>query len=65
MEGEEEENGEVQQMCGEKALSEASEDPSIRGLNPEPTDSKTLQGIVLGVEGPASCQFRERALLRF
>ncbi|XP_039083482.1 eukaryotic translation initiation factor 2D [Hyaena hyaena] len=43
LEGEEEENGEVQQMCGEKALSEASEDPSIRGLNPEPTDSKTLQ----------------------
>uniref|UniRef100_A0A667I6Q0 Eukaryotic translation initiation factor 2D n=1 Tax=Lynx canadensis TaxID=61383 RepID=A0A667I6Q0_LYNCA len=39
----EEENGEVQRMCGEKSLSEASEDPSVRGLNPDPTDSKTLQ----------------------
>ncbi|GAB5583675.1 eukaryotic translation initiation factor 2D isoform X3 [Prionailurus iriomotensis] len=39
----EEENGEVQRMCGEKSLSEASEDPSFRGLNPDPTDSKTLQ----------------------
>ncbi|XP_047696575.1 eukaryotic translation initiation factor 2D isoform X2 [Prionailurus viverrinus] len=39
----EEENGEVQRICGEKSLSEASEDPSFRGLNPDPTDSKTLQ----------------------
>ncbi|XP_078297389.1 eukaryotic translation initiation factor 2D isoform X3 [Panthera onca] len=39
----EEENGEVQRMCEEKSLSEASEDPSVRGLNPDPTDSKTLQ----------------------
>ncbi|XP_043424302.1 eukaryotic translation initiation factor 2D isoform X4 [Prionailurus bengalensis] len=39
----EEENGEVQRMCGEKSLSEASEDPSFRGLNPDPTGSKTLQ----------------------
>ncbi|XP_074178500.1 eukaryotic translation initiation factor 2D isoform X2 [Rhinolophus sinicus] len=43
LEGVEEENGEVQQRCGEKSLSEASEDPSIGGLNPDPTDSKTLQ----------------------
>ena len=61
----EEENGEVQRMCEEKSLSEASEDPSVRGLNPDPTDSKTLQGIALGVEGPTSCQFRKRALLCF
>ncbi|XP_049490485.1 eukaryotic translation initiation factor 2D isoform X2 [Panthera uncia] len=39
----EEENGEVQRMCEEKSLSEASEDPSVRDLNPDPTDSKTLQ----------------------
>ncbi|KAM7054614.1 eukaryotic translation initiation factor 2D isoform 1-T1 [Molossus nigricans] len=43
LEGEEEENGEGQQMCGEKTLPEASEDPSIGSLNPDPTDSKTLQ----------------------
>ncbi|XP_058396166.1 eukaryotic translation initiation factor 2D isoform X1 [Diceros bicornis minor] len=43
LEGEEEEDGEVQQMCGEKSLSEASEDPSVGGLNRDPTDSKTLQ----------------------
>ncbi|KAM5202346.1 eukaryotic translation initiation factor 2D isoform 1-T1 [Hipposideros larvatus] len=43
LEGVEEENGEVHQMCGEKTLSEASEDPSVGGLNPDPTDSKTLQ----------------------
>ncbi|XP_045439023.1 eukaryotic translation initiation factor 2D isoform X5 [Pipistrellus kuhlii] len=38
-----EENGEDQQMCGEKTLPEASEDPGIGGLNPDPADSKTLQ----------------------
>ncbi|XP_045838416.1 eukaryotic translation initiation factor 2D isoform X2 [Meles meles] len=44
LEGEDKENGEVrQQMCGEKSLSEAAEDPGVRGLNPDPTDSKTLQ----------------------
>ncbi|XP_059796549.1 eukaryotic translation initiation factor 2D isoform X1 [Balaenoptera ricei] len=43
LEGEEQEEGEVQQRCGEKSLSEATEDPSVRGLNPDPTDSKTLQ----------------------
>ncbi|XP_022364457.1 eukaryotic translation initiation factor 2D isoform X2 [Enhydra lutris kenyoni] len=44
LEGEDEENGEVrQQMCGEKSVSEATEDASVRGLNPDPTDSKTLQ----------------------
>ncbi|XP_032949642.1 eukaryotic translation initiation factor 2D isoform X1 [Rhinolophus ferrumequinum] len=43
LEGVEEENGEVQQRCGEKSLSEASEDPSVGALNPDPTDSKTLQ----------------------
>ncbi|XP_059986047.1 eukaryotic translation initiation factor 2D isoform X2 [Lagenorhynchus albirostris] len=42
LEGEEEE-GEVQQRCGEKSLSEATEDPSVGSLNPDPTDSKTLQ----------------------
>lgn len=51
LEGVEEENGEVHQMCGEKTLSEASEDPSVGGLNPDPTDSKTLQGIALAVNG--------------
>lgn len=51
LEGVEEANGEVQQRCGEKSLSEASEDPSVGGLNSDPTDSKTLQGIALGVEG--------------
>ncbi|XP_048081416.1 eukaryotic translation initiation factor 2D isoform X2 [Ursus arctos] len=41
---ENQENGEVQQqMCGEKSLPEASKDPSVRGLNPDPTDSRTLQ----------------------
>ncbi|XP_047561676.1 eukaryotic translation initiation factor 2D isoform X2 [Lutra lutra] len=44
LEGEDKENGEVQQqMCGEKSLSEATEDAGVRGLNPDPTDSKTLQ----------------------
>ncbi|XP_070251855.1 eukaryotic translation initiation factor 2D isoform X3 [Myotis yumanensis] len=43
LEGKEEENGEDQQMCGEKTLPEASEDPGIGGLNPDPADSKTLQ----------------------
>nr|XP_031545752.1 eukaryotic translation initiation factor 2D isoform X1 [Vicugna pacos] len=43
LEGEEEEDEEVQQMCGEKSQSEATEDPSVGGLNPDPTDSKTLQ----------------------
>ncbi|KAM9110626.1 eukaryotic translation initiation factor 2D isoform 5-T5 [Megaptera novaeangliae] len=43
LEGEEQEEGEVQQRCGEKSLSEATEDPSVGGLNPDPTDSKTLQ----------------------
>lgn len=58
LEGEEEESGEVQQMYEEKSLSEASEDPSPGGLNPDPTDSRTLQGTVLGAEGPTSSQFR-------
>ncbi|NP_001189417.1 eukaryotic translation initiation factor 2D [Canis lupus familiaris] len=40
----EDENGEAQQqMCGRKSLSEASEDSNSRGLNPDPTDSRTLQ----------------------
>uniref|UniRef100_A0A8D0W4X8 Eukaryotic translation initiation factor 2D n=1 Tax=Sus scrofa TaxID=9823 RepID=A0A8D0W4X8_PIG len=43
LEGEEEEFGEVQQRCAEKSLSEAAEDPSVGGLNPDPTDGKTLQ----------------------
>ncbi|XP_077934446.1 eukaryotic translation initiation factor 2D isoform X6 [Halichoerus grypus] len=44
LEGEDKANGEVrQQMCGEKSLSEASEDPSVRGLNPDPTDRKSLK----------------------
>uniref|UniRef100_A0A8D1MH43 Ligatin n=1 Tax=Sus scrofa TaxID=9823 RepID=A0A8D1MH43_PIG len=43
LEGEEEEVGEVQQRCAEKSLSEAAEDPSVGGLNPDPTDGKTLQ----------------------
>ncbi|XP_057584550.1 eukaryotic translation initiation factor 2D isoform X3 [Hippopotamus amphibius kiboko] len=43
LEGEEEEEGEVQQRCGEKPLSEATEDPSVGGLNPDPMDSKTIQ----------------------
>lgn len=48
LEGKEEENGEDQQMCGQKTLPEASEDPGNGGLNPDPADSKTLQGIMLG-----------------
>jgi len=44
LEEEDKANGEVrQQMCGEKSLSEASEDPSVRGLNPDPTDRKSLK----------------------
>ncbi|XP_014392793.1 PREDICTED: eukaryotic translation initiation factor 2D isoform X3 [Myotis brandtii] len=43
LERKEEENGEDQQMCREKTLPEASEDPGVRGLNPDPADSKTLQ----------------------
>ncbi|KAF3823148.1 hypothetical protein GH733_010584 [Mirounga leonina] len=44
LEGEDKANGEGrQQMCGEKSLSEASEDPSVRGLNPDPTDSRSLK----------------------
>ncbi|XP_075853017.1 eukaryotic translation initiation factor 2D isoform X2 [Microcebus murinus] len=43
LEGEEEENGELHQASGEKALSEASEDTSTGGLNQDSTDSKTLQ----------------------
>ncbi|KAM8813782.1 eukaryotic translation initiation factor 2D isoform 1-T1 [Rhynchonycteris naso] len=43
LESEEEENGENQEMCGAKTLPEASEDPSVGDLNPDPTDSKTLQ----------------------
>ncbi|XP_059529915.1 eukaryotic translation initiation factor 2D isoform X2 [Myotis daubentonii] len=43
LEGKEEENGEDQQMRGEKTLPEASEDPGVGGLNPNPADSKTLQ----------------------
>lgn len=51
LEGVEEENGEVQQMHGKKTPSEASEDTSVGGLNSDPTDSKTLQGIALGAKG--------------
>lgn len=51
LEGKEEENGEDQQMCGEKTLLEASEDPGVGGLNQDPADSKTLQGITLVVGG--------------
>lgn len=66
LEEEDKANGEVrQQMCGEKSLSEASEDPSVRGLNPDPTDRKSLKGIALGVEGPTSSRFRKRVLLCF
>ncbi|KAF6074409.1 eukaryotic translation initiation factor 2D [Phyllostomus discolor] len=43
LEGGGEESGENQQTCGKKTLPGASEDPSIGGLNPDPTDSKTLQ----------------------
>ncbi|XP_003792260.1 eukaryotic translation initiation factor 2D [Otolemur garnettii] len=43
LEGEEEANGEVHQVCGERPLSEASEDTSTGGLNHGSTDSKTLQ----------------------
>lgn len=39
----EEENGEVHQICGEKSLLEASEEPTVGSLNSDPTDSKTLQ----------------------
>ncbi|XP_054567371.1 eukaryotic translation initiation factor 2D isoform X3 [Eptesicus fuscus] len=42
LEGKEEENGEDQQMCGEKTLPEASEDPGVGGLKPDPADGKTL-----------------------
>lgn len=58
LEGEEEEFGEVQQRCAEKSLSEAAEDPNVGGLNPDPTDGKTLQGTALGVEGPISSPCR-------
>ncbi|XP_025847142.1 eukaryotic translation initiation factor 2D isoform X2 [Vulpes vulpes] len=40
LEGEDENGGAQQQMCGRKSL---SEDSNSRGLNPDPTDSKTLQ----------------------
>lgn len=50
LEGVEEENGEVQQMHEKKTPLEASEDSSDGGLNSDPTDSKTLQGIALGVK---------------
>ncbi|XP_037011294.2 eukaryotic translation initiation factor 2D isoform X2 [Artibeus jamaicensis] len=43
LEGGEEESGENQQARGKKALPGASEDPGAGGLNPDPTDSKTLQ----------------------
>ncbi|XP_066217990.1 eukaryotic translation initiation factor 2D isoform X2 [Saccopteryx leptura] len=43
LEREEEENGEDQEMCGAKTLPEASEDPSVGDLSPDPTDGKTLQ----------------------
>ncbi|XP_053461395.1 eukaryotic translation initiation factor 2D isoform X2 [Nycticebus coucang] len=43
LEGEEEANGEVHQACGERPLSEASEDTSTGGLNHGSTDNKTLQ----------------------
>ncbi|XP_036923014.1 eukaryotic translation initiation factor 2D [Sturnira hondurensis] len=43
LEGGEEESGENQQTHGKKTLPGASEDPSVGGLNPDPTDSKTLQ----------------------
>lgn len=52
LEGGEEESGENQQTCGKKNLPGASEDPSSGDLNPDPTDSKTLQGTALGVGGP-------------
>ena len=45
---------EVQRRCEEKSPSEATEDPSPGGLHADPTDSKTLQGTALGVEGPLS-----------
>lgn len=51
MEEVEEENGEVQQMHEKKTPLGASEDSSIGGLNSDPTDNKTLQGIALGVKG--------------
>ncbi|XP_006834126.1 PREDICTED: eukaryotic translation initiation factor 2D isoform X1 [Chrysochloris asiatica] len=40
--GEEDENGEVPQLC-EKSQSEASEDTSVGAVNPDTTGSKTLQ----------------------
>lgn len=46
-----EEEEEVQQRCEEKSPSEAMEDPGPGGLHADPTDSKTLQGTALGVEG--------------
>ncbi|XP_016070740.1 PREDICTED: eukaryotic translation initiation factor 2D isoform X3 [Miniopterus natalensis] len=39
----EEDNGQGQQMCGEKMLPEASEGPDAGDLNTSPTGSKTLQ----------------------
>lgn len=53
LEGKEEENGEVHQACEEKSLSEASEDTSAGVLNQDSTDSRPLQGVALGVEGPS------------
>lgn len=50
---EEEEEEEVQRRC-EKSPSEAMEDPGPGGLHVDPTDSKTLQGTALRVEGPLS-----------
>ncbi|XP_060034748.1 eukaryotic translation initiation factor 2D isoform X2 [Erinaceus europaeus] len=43
LEGMEEENGEFHQICGEKPLSQASEEPSVSIQTPNPTDSGTLQ----------------------
>lgn len=48
-----EEEEEAQQRC-EKSPSEAMEDPGPGGLHVDPTDSKTLQGTALRVEGPLS-----------
>lgn len=47
LQGVEEEVRGQQQLCGEQTLSEAAEDPGVGGLNPDPADCKTLQGIAL------------------
>ena len=58
----EEEEGEVQQRCGEKSPSEATEDPSVGGLSPEPTDSKTLPGTALAGAGRSPLSVGTEAL---